>query len=94
MMITWDELGHKNRSLPSVASSGHFVVVISLVFSLAIVAISSKHHVLNSLWFDLAAFAVPIPIVLYFEDRIAQFGIFTCIASIVLPLGAAVVFGI
>jgi hypothetical protein len=94
MRITWDEVGNKNRSLPNLASSGHFAVVLSLVLSLAIVAISSKHHVLNSLWFDVAAFAFPIPIVLYFENRIVRFGIFTCVAAIVLPLGAAVVFGI
>jgi hypothetical protein len=94
MMITWDEVGYKNRSLPNLASSGHFAVVLSLVLSLATVAISSKHHVLNSLWFDVAAFAVPIPIVLYFENRIVRFGIYTCVAAIVLPLVAAVLFGI
>jgi hypothetical protein len=94
MMITWDEVGHKNRSLPDLAPSGHFAVVLSLVFSLAIGAISSKHYVLNSLWFDVAAFAVPIPIVLYFENRIIRFGIFTCVVAVVLPLGAAVLFGI
>ena len=93
-MFTWDEVGHKNPAEPNLASGGHFVAVLSLVFSLAIIAISSKHHVLNSLWFDVAAFAVPIPILLYFESRIAQFGIFASVGSIVLPLGAAVVFGI
>jgi len=94
MMITWDEVGHKNRPLLNLASNGHFVVVLSLVLSLAIVAISSKHYVLNSLWFDVAAFAVPIPIVLYFENRIVRFGVFTSVAAIVLPLSAAVLFGI
>jgi hypothetical protein len=93
-MINWDEVGHKKRSLPNLASSGQFVVVLSLVLSLAIVAISSKHHVLNSLWFDVAAFVVPVPIVLYFENRIVRCGVFTCIAAIVLPLCAAVLFGI
>jgi hypothetical protein len=87
-------MGHKNRPLPNLASSGHFIVVLSLVLSLAIIAISSKHHVVHSLWFDVAAFAVPIPIVLYFENRIVRFGIFTCVAAIVLPLTAAVLFGI
>jgi hypothetical protein len=45
-----------------------FVAVLSLVFSLALVAIISKNHVINSLWIDVAAFAVPIPIALYFEE--------------------------
>ena len=93
-MIIRDEVGLKNRSLLNLASSGHFAVVLSLVLSLAIIAISSKHHVLNSLWFDVAAFAVPIPIVLYFENRIIRLGILTRVAAIVLPLGAAVLFGI
>jgi len=93
-MITWDEVGHRHRSPPNLASTGHFAIVLSLVLSLAIVAISSKHHVLNSLWFDVAAFAVPIPIVLYFENRIVRFGVFTSVAAIVLPLSAAVLFGI
>jgi hypothetical protein len=85
---------NKNLPLPDLASSGHFVVALSLVLSLAIIAIGSKHHVSNSLWFDVAAVAVPIPIVLYFENQIVRFGIFTCVAAIVLPLTAAVLFGI
>jgi hypothetical protein len=87
MMITWDEVGPKKMG-------SHFPVVLSLVFSLAVVAIISKNHVVNSLWVDLAAFAVPVPIALYFENRIVRFGGFTCVAIIVLPLGAAVLFGI
>ena len=93
-MITLDEVGHKKRSLPNLASTGHFAVVLSLVLSLAIVAISSKHYVLDSLWFDVAAFAVPLPIILYFENRIVRFGILTSVAAVVLPLCAALLFGI
>jgi hypothetical protein len=74
--------------------SGHLAVVLSLVWSLAILAIISKNHLVNSLWLDAAAFGFPIPIVLYFEHRIVRFGVLTCVAAIVFPLAAAVVFGI
>ena len=73
--------------------SNHLAVVSSLVMSLAIVAISSKNHALNSLWFVVAAFALPIPIFLYLENRFAGFGIVTSCAAIVLPLAAAILFG-
>jgi hypothetical protein len=91
-MITWDKLG-RQKWQPGPYSS-HFSVVLSLVFSLALVSIVSKHHAVNSLWVDGFAFAVPLAIALYFEDRIGRFGVFTCVASIALPLGAAVLFGI
>jgi hypothetical protein len=86
-MITWDEVGAQK-----VGSC--FPVVLSLIFSLAIVAVISKNHLMNSLWIDMAAFAVPVPIALYFENRIVRFGGFTCVAIIVLFLGAAILFGI
>jgi Flp pilus assembly protein protease CpaA len=54
--------------------SNHLAVVSSLVISLAIVAISSKNHGVNSLWFVVAAFGLPIPIVLYLETRLGGFG--------------------
>jgi len=95
MMMTWDKMERPKRDTAElVLSNNHLAIVLSLILSLAIVAISSKNHILNSLWFDLAAFAFPIPIVLYFQKRIVRFGIFTCVAAIVLPLGAAVLFGI
>ena len=75
-------------------SSSHFAVVLSLVWSLAILAVISKNHLAHYVWLDAAAFVLPIPIVLYFEDRIARSGVLTCVAAIVFPLAAAVVFGI
>ena len=93
-MINWEPLERQQDSAGLGLKSGHFVAVLSLVVSLALVAIISKNHVINSLWIDVAAFAVPIPIVLYFEKRILRFGVFTCVATIVLPLAAAVLFGI
>jgi hypothetical protein len=77
-----------------VRNSNHLAVVSSLVISLAIVAISSKNHGVNSLWFVVVAFALPIPIVLYLETRLGGFGTVTCCAAIVLPLAAAILFGI
>jgi hypothetical protein len=95
MMISWNEVDRQEWDAAEFGSySGHFAVVLSLVFSLAVVAIISKNHVVNSLWVDLAAFAIPIPVFLYFENRIVRFGVFTCVAAIVLLLGAAVLFGI
>jgi hypothetical protein len=73
---------------------GHFVVVLSLVVSLAAVAIVSKQHLANYLWVEVAAFAIPIPIALYFENRILRLGVVARVAAIVLPLGAAILFGI
>ena len=93
-MMNWEPLERQQDSAGLGLNSGHFVAVLSLVVSLALVAIISKNHVINSLWIDVAAFAVPIPIVLYFEKRILRFGVFTCVATIVLPLSAAVLFGI
>ena len=93
-MINWEPLERQQDSSGLGLNSGHFVAVLSLVVSLALVAIISKNHLINSLWIDVAAFAVPIPIALYFEKRILRFGVFTCVATIVLPLAAAVLFGI
>ena len=74
--------------------SNNLAVVSSLVISLAIVAISSKNQGVISLWFVVAAFALPIPIVLYLETRLGGFGTVTGCAAIVLPLAAAILFGI
>jgi hypothetical protein len=94
-MINWEPLGRQQRNSAGLRLySSHFVAVLSLIFSLTLVAIISKNHVINSLWIDVAAFAVPIPIALYFEKRILRFGVFTCVATIVLPLAAALLFGI
>jgi hypothetical protein len=72
----------------------HMAVVLSMIFSLATVAIISKKHLTNYLWVDVAAFAVPIPIALYFKNRIVLLGAFAYAAALILFLGAAVLFGI
>jgi hypothetical protein len=95
MMITWGEVERQKWERTELGPySGHFAVVLSLVFSLAVLAIISKNHSVSSLWADVVAFLVPIPIALHFERRIVRFGGFTCVAAIVLALGAAVLFGI
>jgi hypothetical protein len=72
----------------------HVSVVLSLIYSLAALSIISKKHLSNGLWIDMAAFAIPIPIALYFRNRIVSLGAFAYAAALVLILGAALLFGI
>ena len=96
MMITWDELERRRTggTVGGIPYSGYLAVVLSLVSSLAVVAIVSKNHAGASLWAGLAAFWAQILIVLYLEIRIVRFGVLTCFAAIILPLGVAILFGI
>jgi hypothetical protein len=71
----------------------HIAVVLSLVLSLAAVVILSKNHLTNP-WVDVAAFAIPMPIALYFRNGIVLLGVFAYVAALVVALGAAVLFGI
>jgi len=94
-MISWNEVERFKRETAELGRySIHIAVVLSLVFSLAAVAIISKKHFTNYLWVDVAVFVVPIPIALYFKNRIALLGVFTYAAFVILALGAAVLFGI
>ena len=94
-MIMWNEMERRKLDWAKVVPYGdNLGVVSSLVISLAIVAISSKNHGVNSPWFVMAAFALPIPIVLYLETRLGGFGTVIGCAAIVLPLAAAILFGI
>jgi len=72
----------------------HISIVLSLVFSLAAIVILSKKHMTNHFWIDLAVLAGPVPIALFFKKRIVLLGVFTCVALMLLALGAAVVFGV
>ena len=93
-MTTWDEVKLGKRAADEFGPhSSHLALVLSLVLSLTAVAIISKHLV-NSLLVDLAAFTVPIPIALYFENRLIRFRVFAYVAAIALSLGAAILFGI
>ena len=99
MMINWHETGRRKLDANEIGlyrgnfARGNFAVVLSLVFSLTVIAIISRSYVLNSPWI-VGAFAAPIPIFIYFENRIIRFGVFTSVAAIILPLGAAVLFGL
>jgi hypothetical protein len=95
MMTTWDEVKlRKDGAIQFSSDSSHLAVVLSLVLSLTAVAIIATNHPANSLLFDVAAFIVPIPIALYFDNRLFRFGVFTYVAAIALSLGAAILFGI
>ena len=93
-MISWNEVRLKREATELGRYSIHISVVLSLVCSLAAVAIISKNHLTNYLWVDVAAFAVPIPIALYFKNRIALMGVFTYAGAVILALAAAILFGI
>jgi hypothetical protein len=93
-MTTCDEVERRSRETAEFGPHAGQAVVLSLVVSLAAVAIISKTHLVSSLWVDVAAFVVPIPIALYFENRIIRLGIVPFVGAIALPLGAAVLFGI
>ena len=91
-MTMWGE--RQNRETAELGPHGGHAVVLSLVVSLAAVAIISKAHLVGALWVDVAAFVVPMPIALYFENRIVRLGIVPFLVAIALPLSAAILFGI
>jgi hypothetical protein len=74
--------------------SSHIAISSSLVFSLMAIAILSKHHLTHQLWAHAAAIAVPLPIALYFRNRIVLLGVFSYVTFLIGALGAAVLLGI
>jgi hypothetical protein len=74
--------------------SVHIAVVLSVVFSFTAVAILSKQHLTHQLSACVIACALPLPIALYFRNRIVLLGTFTYVAALILSLIAAIVFGI
>lgn len=93
-MTTWDEIGRRRHETGDLGPYSGQALVLSLVVSLAAVAIISKTHIVSSLWVEVAALVVPIPIALYFENRIVRLGIVPFLVAIALLLGAAILFGI
>jgi hypothetical protein len=94
-MISWNDVERLNRDAAVRGRySIHAAIALSLICSLAAVAIISKKNLTSYLWVDLAVFAVPIPIALYFKNRIVMLGAFTYVAALILALSAAIVFGI
>ena len=69
-MLSWNEVERLKRDVADFGRySVHIAIVLSLVFSFTAVAILSKKHLTNQLWAGVAAFAVPMPIALYFRNR-------------------------
>ena len=94
-MVSWDEMERVKQQAPGSASYGVYrSVVFSLILSLAVFVIISKKHLMGNLWVDVAAFAVPLLIALYFKSRIVLFGAFVYVGALILALSAAVLFGI
>jgi hypothetical protein len=94
-MIFRDEVKRlKRRFAVSSRYSVRVSVVLSLICSLAALAILSKNHLTKYFWVDVAVFAVPIPIALYFKSRIVLLGAFAYVAALIVALGAAILFGI
>ena len=93
-MITCAEVELRKQAAIDLGRYGiYMAVVLSMIVSLAVVVIISKKDSAN-LWIEAAVFAIPIPIALYFKNRIALLGSFAYLAVLFLALGAAVVFGI
>ena len=74
--------------------SAHIAVVLSVVFSFTAVAILSKRHLRHQFSACVLACAVPMPVALYFKNRIVRLGAFTHVAAVVIALIAAILFGI
>ena len=69
-------------------------IVLSLMLSLAWVAIASKNHVPNYGWINLAALLAPLTLLLLFRHRIARLGPAVHVVALILILSAAVLFGL
>ena len=74
--------------------SVHMSLILSVVVSLAAIAILSKRHRTDYLWVHVAAFVIPMPIALYFRNRIVLVGAVTYLAVLMVVLAGAVIFGI
>jgi hypothetical protein len=73
--------------------SVHIAIVLSLVFSLTTVSILSRRGLTHQFSACVVACAVPMPVALYFRNRIVLLGVFTYVAALVIALAAAIVFG-
>jgi hypothetical protein len=69
-------------------------VVLSLVVSLAAMAILSKRHLTSYLWVSVAALTAPLFLALHFKHRIVSVGAFAYVAALIVVLGAGVLFGL
>jgi hypothetical protein len=72
----------------------NIAIVLSLVLSFTAVAILSKQHLTHQFLACVLACAVPMPVALYFRNRIVLLGFFTYVATLIIALIAAILFGI
>jgi energy-converting hydrogenase Eha subunit A len=94
-MIPW--IGAERLKREAAEPGGYSIrvaVVLSLIFSLAVVAILSRQQPTNHFWVAATVFAAPIPVALYFRNGIARLGAYAFAAVMIFFLGAAVLYGI
>lgn len=72
----------------------HIAIVLSLVFSLTAVSILAGRRLTHQFSACVVACALPMPVALYFRNRIVLLGVFTYAAALVIALAAAILFGI
>jgi hypothetical protein len=89
-MIYLDEADHWKEKTEGLAV--RMSIVLSLMLSLAAVVVISK-HLTNYLWVALAVLAATLFLILYFRNRIVLLGPFAYVATLIVFLGTAVVFG-
>jgi hypothetical protein len=85
-MLSWLELERLKRETVDLGG-------IASMLRLTAIPILSQ-HITHPLWADAAAIAVPMPIDLYFRNRIVLLGMCTYGAFLIIALGAAVLLGI
>ena len=84
-MISWNEVERLKREATELGRySIHVCLVLSLVFSLAAVAIISKKDLTNYLWLDVAALGRSDAHRFVFQKPVALLGVFTY-AAVVWP---------
>ncbi len=94
-MLSSTGLDRSKRNAAGVGRySVHMSLILSVVVSLAAIAILSKRHLTDYLWVHVAAFVIPMPIALYFRNRIVLIGAVTYLAVLMVVLAGAVIFGI
>ena len=93
-MFSWIGAQRLQREARSAAYSIRVAIVLSLMFSLAAIAIISKKHHTNVFWGGVAAFAAPLAFSLYFRNRIVLLGGGVYVAALIAILVAAILFGI
>ncbi len=94
-MLSSTGLDRSKRNAAGVGRySVHMSLILSVVVSLAAIAILSKRPLTDYLWVHVAAFVIPMPIALYFRNRIVLIGAVTYLAVLMVVLAGAVIFGI